>query len=74
MLGKSWLIAKGLASEAELSALDSKAQAAVEASIEFARKSADPNPEDGVLNTYANQAAEATQFYNRRNIAAPRTT
>jgi hypothetical protein len=27
-----------------------------------------------VLNTYANQAAEATQFYNRRNIAAPRTT
>ena len=71
---KSWLIAKGLASEAELSALDSKAQAAVEASIEFARKSADPNPEDGVLNTYANQAAEATQFYNRRNIGAPRTT
>ena len=71
---KSWLIAKGLASEAELSALDSKAQAAVDASIEFARKSADPNPEDGVLNTYANQAAEATQFYNRRNIAAPRTT
>jgi len=71
---KSWLIAKGLASEAELSALDSKAQAAVEASIEFARKSADPNPEDGVLNTYANQAAEATQFYNRRSIGAPRTT
>lgn len=71
---KSWLIAKGLASEAELSALDTKAQAAVDASIEFARKSADPNPEDGVLNTYANQAAEATQFYNRRNIAAPRTT
>ena len=71
---KSWLIAKGLASEAELSALDSKAQAAVEASIEFARKSADPNPEDGVLNTYANHAAEATQFYNRRSIAAPRTT
>jgi len=71
---KNWLIAKGLASEAELSGLDSKAQAAVDASIEFARKSADPNPEDGVLNTYANQAAEATQFYNRRNIAAPRTT
>jgi len=71
---KSWLIAKGLASEAELSGLDSKAQAAVDASIEFARKSADPNPEDGVLNTYANGAAEATQFFNRRNIAAPRTT
>ena len=71
---KAWIIAKGLASEADLSAIESKAQAAVEASIEFARKSADPNPEDGVLNTYANSAAEATQFYNRRNIAAPRTT
>jgi TPP-dependent pyruvate/acetoin dehydrogenase alpha subunit len=71
---KNWIVAKGLASEAELSALESKAQAAVEASIEFARKSADPNPEDGVLNTYANGAAEATQFFNRRNIAAPRTT
>jgi len=71
---KNWIVAKGLASEAELSALESKAQAAVEASIEFARKSADPNPEDGVLNTYANAAAEATQFFNRRNISAPRTT
>ena len=71
---KSWLIAKGLASEAELSGLDSKAQAAVDASIEFARKSADPNPEDGVLNTYANGPAEATQFFNRRNVSAPRTT
>jgi TPP-dependent pyruvate/acetoin dehydrogenase alpha subunit len=71
---KNWIVAKGLASEAELSAIESKAQGAVDASIEFARKSADPNPEDGVLNTYAHSAAEATQFYNRRNIAAPRTT
>ena len=71
---KSWIIAKGLASEAELSAIETKAQTAVEASIEFARKSADPKPEDGVLNTYANSAAEATQFYNRRNISAARTT
>jgi TPP-dependent pyruvate/acetoin dehydrogenase alpha subunit len=71
---KTWLIAKGLASEAELAGLESKAQAAVDASIEFARKSADPNPEDGVLNTYANSAAEATQFFNRRGVSAPRTT
>ena len=71
---KNWIVAKGLASEAELSAIESKAQAAVDASIEFARKSADPNPEDGVLNTYANSAAEATQFFNRRGISAPRTT
>ncbi len=71
---KNWLVAKGLASEAELAAIDTKAQAAVDASVEFARKSADPNPEDGVLNTYASKAAEATQFYNRKNIPTARTT
>ena len=71
---KAWIIAKGLAAESDLAAIEAKAQAAVDASIEFARKSADPNPEDGVLNTYANSAAEATQFFNRRGISAPRTT
>jgi pyruvate dehydrogenase E1 component alpha subunit len=71
---KNWLIAKGLASEAELGEIDSKAQAAVDASVEFARKSADPNPEDGVLNTYASQAAEATQFFNRKSITTARLT
>jgi TPP-dependent pyruvate/acetoin dehydrogenase alpha subunit len=71
---KNWLVAKGLASEAELAEIDNKAQAAVDASVEFARKSADPNPEDGVLNTYANQAADATQFFNRKNITTARLT
>ena len=70
---KTWLRAKGLATEAELAGLDTKAQAAVDASIEFARKSADPDPEAGVLNTYAKGAAEATQFFNRKGIAT-RTT
>jgi pyruvate dehydrogenase E1 component alpha subunit len=71
---KNWLVAKGLATEAELAEIDKKAQAAVDASVEFARKSEDPKPEDGVLNTYANQAADATQFFNRRNISTARTT
>lgn len=71
---RNWLIAKGLASEVELAEIDNRAQAAVDASVEFARKSEDPNPEDGVLNTYANQAAEATQFFNRRNLATARAT
>jgi TPP-dependent pyruvate/acetoin dehydrogenase alpha subunit len=66
---KSWLVASGLAAEGELSAIDEKAQAAVDASIEFARNSADPDPAAGVLNTYASQAAEATQFFNRKGIA-----
>jgi TPP-dependent pyruvate/acetoin dehydrogenase alpha subunit len=70
---KTWLLAKGLATESELSSLESKMQAAVDASIEFARKSSDPDPEAGVLNTYAAAAADATQFYNRKGIAT-RTT
>jgi TPP-dependent pyruvate/acetoin dehydrogenase alpha subunit len=71
---KNWLIAKGLAQESELAAIETKTQTAVDASIEFARTSADPNPADGVLNTYANEPAEATQFFNRRNLATARLT
>jgi TPP-dependent pyruvate/acetoin dehydrogenase alpha subunit len=71
---KSWLIAKGLAADGDLSAIEAKAQAAVDASIEFARKSADPSPEAGVLHTYANEPAAATQFYNRKGLATARLT
>jgi pyruvate dehydrogenase E1 component alpha subunit len=72
---KNWILAKGLATDAELADIDKKNQAAVEASIEFARKSADPAPEAGVLNTYAKGAAVATQFYNRKGLASqPRLT
>jgi pyruvate dehydrogenase E1 component alpha subunit len=67
---KSWLLAKGLVKEEELTRLEAGAQAAVDASIEFARMSADPSPEAGVLNTYAKGAAEATQFFNRKGLAA----
>jgi TPP-dependent pyruvate/acetoin dehydrogenase alpha subunit len=66
---KAWLLAKGLATEAELSAIEASTQKAVEASVEFARSSADPAPEAGVLNTYAAGPVEATQFYNRTGIA-----
>jgi len=72
---KKWILAKGIASEAELADIEKKNQAAVEASVEFARKSADPAPEAGVLNTYAKGAAVATQFYNRKGLASqPRLT
>ena len=43
-------------------------QAAVDASIEFARKSPLPDPEAGVLHTYAAGAAQATQFFNRKGL------
>jgi len=72
---KKWILAKGIASDAELADIEKKNQAAVEASVEFARKSADPAPEAGVLNTYAKGAALATQFYNRKGLASqPRLT
>jgi TPP-dependent pyruvate/acetoin dehydrogenase alpha subunit len=70
---KKWLLAKGTATEGELSKIEADAQTAVDASVEFARKSALPDPSAGVLNTYAKGAVEATQFFNRKGIAT-RTT
>jgi pyruvate dehydrogenase E1 component alpha subunit len=67
---KKWLLAKGTASEAELTKIDADARAAVDASVTFARQSADPDPSAGLLNTYADGPAVATQFYNRKQIAA----
>jgi TPP-dependent pyruvate/acetoin dehydrogenase alpha subunit len=66
---KKWLIAKNLAAEAELSKIEADVKAAVDKSVEFARKSADPDPETGVLNAHAEGPVRATQFYNRKNIA-----
>ena len=65
---KKWLLAKGTASEAELAKIDADARAAVDASVTFARQSADPDPSAGLLNTYADEPAVATQFYNRKQI------
>jgi len=72
---RKWLLAKGVATEGELAKIEDDAKEAVAASIEFARKSSDPAPEAGVLNTYAKGAAVATQFYNRKGLAPqPRLT
>jgi TPP-dependent pyruvate/acetoin dehydrogenase alpha subunit len=65
---KTWLMAKNLATEGELSKIETDAQAAVEASIAFARQSKDPDPEAGVLNTHSGGAVPATQFYNRSGL------
>jgi pyruvate dehydrogenase E1 component alpha subunit len=72
---RKWVVAKNIASDAELAAIDEKNLKAVDASIAFARESAHPKPEDGLLNTYAKEAAVATQFYNRKGLASqPRLT
>lgn len=64
---KRWLVSKGLAKEDELARVEQEAQAAVDASVEFARNGADPDPAAGVLNTHADGAVLASQFYNRKN-------
>jgi TPP-dependent pyruvate/acetoin dehydrogenase alpha subunit len=70
---KTWLLGKKLATEGELAKIESDAQAAVEASITFARQSKDPDPESGVLNTHFSGAVPATQFYNRSGLTRPTT-
>lgn len=66
---RNWLNARGLATDADFAALDAEVQAAVDASVAFARQSAHPDPEAGLLHTYATEPAVATQFYNRRGLA-----
>ena len=67
---RHWLVAKGLAEEDELARIEEEAQAAVDESVEFARNGADPDPAAGVLNTHADGAVLASQFYNRRGAVA----
>jgi TPP-dependent pyruvate/acetoin dehydrogenase alpha subunit len=70
---RTWLTAKGLADEGELKTIDDNVQKAVEASVEFARSSPSPDPENGVLNTFASGAAPATQFFNRKGLTLTTT-
>jgi TPP-dependent pyruvate/acetoin dehydrogenase alpha subunit len=65
---KTWLLVKRLATESELAQVEAETQAAVEASVVFARQSKDPDPEAGILNTHAEGAVVATQFYNRKGL------
>ena len=66
---RRWLLAKGLASEPELTAIEEAAGAAVEESVAFARSGGDPEPAAGVLNTHAEGPVLASQFYNRKGFA-----
>jgi|SRR5579871_546964 len=71
---KAWLLDKRLATANELAKIEADAKAAVDASIEFARNSKDPDPKAGVLNTLASGPLPATQFFNRSGLANPITT
>jgi TPP-dependent pyruvate/acetoin dehydrogenase alpha subunit len=65
---RNWLLAKDIATEAELTQLEAEVTKAVQDSVTFARAGKDPAPEQGLLNTYAVGAATATQFYDRRGL------
>lgn len=60
---KAFLLDKKLATESELAKIDTDAQAAVEASVEFARSSPDPKVENGLKNVYAKGSVAPTQFF-----------
>ncbi len=47
------MLADGVASEAELAAIEAESAARVEAAIKFARESADPAPEDALTAVFA---------------------
>jgi pyruvate dehydrogenase E1 component alpha subunit len=59
---RTFLVEEEFFTEAELDAMDVDVQAAVDASIEFARNSPPVNPEDGALYVYAEGRVPATQF------------
>ncbi len=60
---KNFLLDRKLVTADELTKIETDAQAAVDASIDFARKSPDPKPTDGLLNVYAKGSVAATQFF-----------
>ncbi len=60
---KTFLLDRKLATADELTKVETDAQAAVDASIEFARQAPDPKPSDGLLNVYAKGSVAPTQFF-----------
>jgi len=66
---RTWLLEKGLVSEAEIEAIVARVKDEVDASVAFARQGSDPAAEAGVRHTFAESDAIRTQFYNRNGIA-----
>jgi len=60
---KNFLLDRKLATDSELAKIETDAQVAVDASIEFARSSPDPKVENGLMNVYAKGSVAATQFF-----------
>lgn len=60
---KAFLLDKKLATADELTKIETDAQKAVDASVEFARSSPAPDPQDGLKNVYATGSVAPTQFF-----------
>lgn len=61
---KDFLLERQLLTQSEIDQLDTASQKAVDASIEFARKSPNVKAEDGLTNVYAKGSVPAHQFFN----------
>ncbi len=66
---KNFLIERKLATESELTQIETTLQKKVNDSVEFARKSKDPDPTTAVQNVYATGEVMRAQFYNRQGLA-----
>jgi len=66
---RTWLLDKGLVTEADIDAVVARVRDEVDASVEFARNGSEPDAEAGVSHTFAESDAVRTQFYNRKGIA-----
>ncbi len=66
---KTFLLERKLATESELTKIETDTQAAVEQSVVFARQSKDPDPKTTLANVYASGNVTATQFFNRTGLA-----
>lgn len=60
---KTFLLEKNLVADSDLAKIDTDAQAAVDASVAFARSSPDPKPADALKNVYATGSVAPTQFF-----------
>lgn len=59
----AFLVARNLVTESELAKVEADTQAAVDASVAFARQSPQPEPEMGLQNVYATGSVAPTQLF-----------
>ncbi len=62
---KKFLTSRGLATEADLTKIESEAQAAIDKSVELARSAPKPDAKGGLLNVFSTGGVAPTQFFDQ---------